>query len=63
VLKRLTVRGSIVGTRQDLAESLAFAAEGKVRAQVETRALQLVNQVFDQLKAGLVRGRIVLSMG
>lgn len=30
VLKRITVRGSIVGTRQDLEESLAFAAEGKV---------------------------------
>ncbi|MFT2675467.1 zinc-binding dehydrogenase, partial [Escherichia coli] len=30
VLKRITVRGSIVGTRQDLEESLVFAAEGKV---------------------------------
>jgi propanol-preferring alcohol dehydrogenase len=29
VLKRITVRGSIVGTRQDLSEALAFAAEGK----------------------------------
>lgn len=62
VLKRLTVRGSIVGTRQDLVESLAFAAEGKVSAQIETRPLQQVNEVFGQLKAGLVRGRIVLSI-
>ncbi len=30
VLKRITVRGSIVGTRQDLEESLMFAGEGKV---------------------------------
>jgi propanol-preferring alcohol dehydrogenase len=29
VLKRITVRGSIVGTRKDLAEAIAFAAEGK----------------------------------
>jgi D-arabinose 1-dehydrogenase-like Zn-dependent alcohol dehydrogenase len=29
VLHRKTVRGSIVGTRIDLAETLAFAAEGK----------------------------------
>lgn len=63
VLKRLTVRGSIVGTRQDLMESLAFAAEGKVSAQVEKRPLQQVNAVLSELKAGLVRGRIVLTMG
>ena len=30
VLGRITIRGSIVGGRQDLAEAIAFAAEGKV---------------------------------
>lgn len=63
VLKRLTVRGSIVGTRQDLTEALAFAAEGKVTAQVQTRSLPEINDVFAELKAGKVRGRIVLKMG
>lgn len=62
VLKRLTVRGSIVGTRQDLAEALRFAAEGKVSAQVETRRLDEINAIFAELKAGRVRGRIVLQM-
>jgi propanol-preferring alcohol dehydrogenase len=62
VLKRLTVRGSIVGTRQDLAEALRFAAEGKVSAQVETRRLDEINAIFAELKAGTVRGRIVLQM-
>ena len=62
VLKRLTVRGSIVGTRQDLAEALRFAAEGKVSAQVETRRLDEINAIFGELKAGRVRGRIVLQM-
>jgi propanol-preferring alcohol dehydrogenase len=38
VLKRITVRGSIVGTRADLAEAIAFAAEGKVRATCTRRA-------------------------
>ena len=33
VLKRLTVRCSIVGTRHDLDEAIAFAAEGKVSAE------------------------------
>lgn len=62
VLKRLTVRGSIVGTRQDLAEALMFAAEGKVSAQVETRRLAEINAMFTELKAGRVSGRIVLKM-
>ena len=62
VLKRLTVRGSIVGTRQDLAEALRFAADGKVSAQVETRRLDEINAIFAELKAGRVRGRIVLQM-
>ncbi len=34
VLKRITIRGSIVGTREDLAEAIAFAGEGKVRAHI-----------------------------
>jgi Zinc-binding dehydrogenase len=31
VLKRITIRGSIVGTRRDLDEAIGFAVEGKVR--------------------------------
>jgi D-arabinose 1-dehydrogenase-like Zn-dependent alcohol dehydrogenase len=38
VLGGITVRGSIVGTRLDLAESLMFAAQGKVKAHRARRA-------------------------
>jgi propanol-preferring alcohol dehydrogenase len=62
VLKRLTVRGSIVGTRQDLAEALAFAAEGKVAAEVQERPLSQINEVLAELKSGRVRGRVALTM-
>ena len=62
VLKRITVRGSIVGTRQDLAEAIAFAAAGKVRAHTQTAALEDMNTVFADLKAGRVTGRIVLNL-
>ncbi|MGQ4274218.1 alcohol dehydrogenase AdhP [Terrihabitans sp. B22-R8] len=61
VLKRITVRGSIVGTRKDLAEALAFAAEGKVTTNVSVEPLTAVNEVFDRLRAGKVEGRIVLQ--
>lgn len=62
VLKRITIRGSIVGTRNDLAEALAFAADGKVRAHVHTAPLHAINDVFGDLLAGRVDGRMVLDM-
>nr|WP_089220153.1 alcohol dehydrogenase AdhP [Sphingomonas laterariae] len=60
VLKRITVRGSIVGTRRDLAEAIDFAVRGKVRAHVAARPLDDVNAVLDELRAGKVEGRIAL---
>lgn len=62
VLKRLTVRGSIVGTRYDLAQAIALATEGKVRATIHAAPLEDVNEVFSALKAGKVDGRIVLDL-
>jgi propanol-preferring alcohol dehydrogenase len=60
VLKRITVRGSIVGTRQDLTEAIAFAAEGAVRANVTVEPLAAINDVFDRMEQGRIEGRIVL---
>src|SRR5580700_4938995 len=62
VLNGYTIRGSIVGTRRDLEEALAFAAEGKVKATIETLPLDSINDVFDRLKKGQVNGRVVLSI-
>ena len=61
VIKRLTIRGSIVGTRKDLAEALQFAAEGKVRAAVQRRPLEDVNEILAELKTGRIQGRVVLD--
>jgi len=61
VLNCITVRGSLVGTRQDMAEALAFAAEGKVKADVELQPLSAVNQVLDRLERGEVAARVVLA--
>ena len=62
VLRRITVRGSIVGTRQDLEESLAFAAEGKVAPHYAWASLDAINEVFEGLEKGTVDGRVVLRM-
>jgi propanol-preferring alcohol dehydrogenase len=61
VLKRITLRGSIVGTRKDLAEAIEFASEGKVKAHIHQRPLEDINGVFADLKAGKVDGRIVVK--
>jgi propanol-preferring alcohol dehydrogenase len=63
VLKRITVRGSIVGTRRDLDEAIAFAAEGKVKAEITKVPLAEINDVFDRMKAGKIDGRMVLDFG
>jgi alcohol dehydrogenase, propanol-preferring len=62
VLKRITIRGSIVGTREDLAEAIAFAGEGKVRAHIHRAKLEDANQIFSDLKAGSVDGRMVMTL-
>lgn len=62
VLKRITLRGSIVGTRKDLAEAVEFAAEGKVHAHIHKVRLEEINRVFSDLKAGTVDGRMVLDL-
>ncbi len=62
VLKRITVRGSIVGTRQDLEEALEFAGQGKVAAHFSWDKLDNINAIFDRMKEGAIDGRIVLDL-
>lgn len=62
VLKRLTIRGSIVGTRKDLQEALQFADEGKAQATIESQPLEAINTVSERLRHGQVQGRVVLNI-
>jgi propanol-preferring alcohol dehydrogenase len=58
----IRVQASAVGTRQDLAEVLALAAAGKLHCQVATRPLADVNTILDEMRAGKIAGRVVLTM-
>ena len=62
VLNGVTVRGSIVGTRLDLQESLEFADMGKVKATVTTDRLENINDIFERMRNGQIEGRVVLDM-
>jgi len=57
----ITVKGSFVGTRQDMAEALDFAARGKVKAEVERQPLTALNDVFTRLARGDVAARVVID--
>jgi alcohol dehydrogenase, propanol-preferring len=57
----ITIRGSFVGTRQDMAEALAFAVGGKVKADIELQPLSSINQIFERLEHGDVPSRVVLD--
>ena len=57
----VTIRGLFVGTRQDMAEALAFAAEGNVKADIELQPLSSIHQILDRLEHGDVASRVVLE--
>ncbi|MDY7573631.1 zinc-dependent alcohol dehydrogenase [Actimicrobium sp. CCI2.3] len=57
----ITIRGSFVGTRQDMNEALAFGASGKVKAVVELQPLSAINQILGRLEKGEVPSRVVID--
>ncbi|MFV2029531.1 alcohol dehydrogenase AdhP [Neisseria sp. S1] len=62
VLDGIEVVGSLVGTRQDLAEAFDFGARGLVVPVVQTRALDEVGDIFQEMHDGKIQGRMVLDM-
>lgn len=57
----ITIRGSFVGNRLDMAEALAFAANGQVKADIELQPLSAINEVFARLEAGEISSRVVID--
>lgn len=60
VLRAITIRGSIVGTRQDMVEALDFYARGEIHPTVSVEALDDVNDVFERMEHGKIDGRVVM---
>ncbi|MBU9850955.1 alcohol dehydrogenase AdhP [Rahnella aceris] len=61
VLDGIQVVGSLVGTREDLAEAFQFAAEGKVVPKVTKRPLGDINAIFQEMEQGKIKGRMVID--
>jgi propanol-preferring alcohol dehydrogenase len=62
VLNGITIIGSIVGTRSDLAEVFRLHALGRTRVVRETRKLDEVNECFDEVEKGKVQARLVFDL-
>ncbi|PSL37156.1 propanol-preferring alcohol dehydrogenase [Labedella gwakjiensis] len=61
VLKGISIIGSIVGTRQDLAEVFELHASGRTTVIAETRSLDQVNEAIDEVLAGKALARLVFE--
>jgi len=62
VLMRKTIRGSIVGTRLDLAECLQFAGDGKVKVHYSVEPLEAINDIFGRMRENRIDGRVVMRI-
>ncbi len=62
VLMRKTIRGSIVGTRLDLAECLEFAGDGKIKVHYSVEPLENINSIFDRMRNNKIDGRVVMRI-
>ena len=61
VLDGIQVIGSLVGTRKDLEEAFQFGAEGLVVPVVQKRPVDDAVDVFGEMEAGTIQGRMVLD--
>lgn len=58
----LTITGSNVGTRADLAEAVDFAIRGAVKAKIQKAPLTQINKIFNDMRRGKIVGRMVLDL-
>lgn len=61
VLNAYEIVGSIVGTREDLIETMDFAVHGDINPIVHVDKLENINTIFDDMIAGRINGRIVID--
>lgn len=62
VLFGISVHGSLVGTRNDLAECFRLHAAGRTKVIAESRKLEDVNECFEEVLSGKVPARLVFEM-
>jgi propanol-preferring alcohol dehydrogenase len=61
VLKGITIKGSYLGTRRDLAEVFTLASQGVLTPHIHTHPLDEAPTLLDQLRRGELAGRAVIA--
>jgi alcohol dehydrogenase, propanol-preferring len=62
MMREIRIMSAATGTREDMREVLELASTGRLKCQVETRTLEQVNEVFEEMRAAKITGRVVLTM-
>ncbi|KAM5354545.1 hypothetical protein ACJ41O_001192 [Fusarium nematophilum] len=62
ITQQKTIVGSSVGNQHEALEVLGFAARGIVKPHFETKKMEDLTQIFKDMHAGKLQGRIVLDL-
>jgi propanol-preferring alcohol dehydrogenase len=62
ISSQFTITGSAVGNRREAIEALDFVARGIVKTHYETKKLEDLTEVFEQMKEGTLQGRVVVEL-
>ena len=62
VLNGVSIIGSIVGTREDLADVFELHAAGRTKVVAETRKLEQINESIEEILASRVPARLVIQL-
>ncbi|TPX37677.1 hypothetical protein SmJEL517_g00716 [Synchytrium microbalum] len=61
IIRRLTLKGSILGSRNDMKMAMDFVARGLVVPHIEVCGLSEINSVYERMRKGEIAGRVVLD--
>ncbi|KAL5366710.1 chaperonin 10-like protein [Aspergillus floccosus] len=61
IFKSLTVKGTLVGSRRDVAAALDFARRGQLKQICEVYTIDRLPEAVDRLRKGQVAGRMVVK--
>ena len=60
MMREIRITSAATGTRRDMREVLELAADGKLHCKTETRPLNEINEIFEEMRQGKISGRIVV---
>lgn len=62
VIKNLNIVGNLIGSLQECLEAVDFVRRGVVKPKVEVRDFKDLEEVYERLEKGEIKGRIVLKV-